>query len=362
VKNVLFIWLSCLILSSGCVFAEHQVNVGVSKIEFKDKERLSWDRRSSRPITSHVFYPTLDRHVEPLMIGPPGGALFSAGDAVWNAKPILNQTLPLIVMSHGTGGSSLQMLWMAETLVKNGYIVVGVNHHGNTAIETKKYAEGYVLWWERSQDLAVVLALLFENKQWSNMIDQQKVGVVGFSLGGYTAISAIGGITDKALFDRFCRSDKRDSTCDAQGEFSEIEKEFAKVKNSDQVKASVEKQSHSFKVDAIKAAFVISPALVQAFTKHSLASISLPTTIVVGSADQVAEPRTNARVAAARIPDANYIEVEKVGHYTFLSECTELGEKILKGLCVDNQGVSRATVHGEVSERAASFFNQVFSL
>lgn len=337
-----------------------QVNVGVVKLEFADEQRMSWDGKQKRPITVHVFYPTHDDAPSQIRLGKPGEELFTAGNAIWNATP-LAQKQPLILMSHGTGGSALQMLWLAERLVKNGYLVVGVNHHGNTAIEAKKYAEGYILWWERSRDIAVALDKISNDENWFPYIDPTNIGMVGFSLGGYTTIASIGGITDKSLFVEFCNSDKRDFTCDAQVEFANIDQEFSKVKNSDIVKASLERQHASYKIDQIKAAVVLSPAVIQSITEDSLKGITIPVSVIVGTKDTVAPAISNAKRVATLVSGAEYTEIEGAGHYTFLSECTDSGKVYVKTLCSDSPAIDRADVHNRVSAQVLSFFNRNLS-
>ncbi len=354
------IFLILIFLVSFDINADDKINVGITTLIFKDETRMAWDGKSYRPIASHIFYPTLDKHLHPVMLGAPGEELFQAGIAAWNVKPTDKTELPLIIMSHGTGGSALQMLWIAEKLVKNGYIVIGVNHHGNTAIEPKKYAEGYMLWWERTQDLSVVLKKISVDSEWSSYIDKNKIGVVGFSLGGYTAISALGGITDKSLFSKFCQSSEKDFTCDAQQEFSTIVDEFIKVKHTKRVKESMLRQHQSYKIDQIKAAFVLAPAVVQSFTKESLQSIDVPVSVVVGSKDQIAPAKTNAKRITSLVNGASYTEIANGGHYIFLSNCTVLGRKYLKNLCSDDKNIVRKKVHETVSKNILDFFNRVF--
>lgn len=340
--------------------ATSDFNVGITSVEFRDEQRFSWDGRNKRPILTHIFYPTTDKNLKPILLGKPNNELFNAGNAVWNAKVTNKNKLPLIVMSHGTGGSALQMLWIAEKLVKNGYLVIGVNHHGNTAVEQKKYAEAYKLWWERSQDISVALDKLSSHKTWSSIVDQNKIGIIGFSLGGYTALSSIGGITDKALFKAFCQSPDKDFTCNAQVEFSDVDKEFTKVKNSVRVKESLLREHNSFQIDAIKAAFVLAPAVVQAINKESLKKIAVPISVVVGSIDQIAPAKTNGQIVSKLMSNSQYSELEKVGHYTFLSNCTDLGVKYLKELCGDHEDIVREKIHSEVSQKAVGFFDSVF--
>ena len=349
-----------LILHVGAQ-ATSNFNVGITSVEFKDEQRSSWDGKSKRPILTHIFYPTTNTNAKPVLLGEPNNELFNAGNAVWNGKVHNGNKVPLIVMSHGTGGSALQMLWIAEKLVKNGYLVIGVNHHGNTAVEEIQYAEGYKLWWERSQDISVVLDRLSSQSPWAAMIDQNKIGIVGFSLGGYTALSSIGGITDKALFTEFCQSPNKDFTCNAQAEFSDIDKEFNKVKNSVRVKESLLREHDSFKIDVIKAAFVLAPAVIQAIRKESLQKIDVPISVVVGSIDQVAPAKTNGQRVSKLMGNSEYSELEKVGHYTFLSNCTDLGFKYLKELCGDHEDIVRKKIHSDVSQKALDFFDGVFA-
>lgn len=355
-KVTLFLLIALFSSSSIAV-----VNVGIVKLDLKDEQRMAWDGKHMRPITVHVFYPTHDTPSVPIKLGKLGEELFAAGNAIWNAAPAEEKKLPLILMSHGTGGSALQMLWLAEKLVKNGYLVVGINHHGNTAIESKKYAEGYVLWWERSRDVAVVLDKISNHKNWSSYIDPINIGMLGFSLGGYTTIASIGGITDKALFAEFCNSDKRDFTCDAQVEFSNIDEEFNKVKESEIVQESLKRQHASYKIEQIKAAFVLSPAVVQSITEDSLRGITIPVSVIVGTQDTVAPVASNAERVASLVSGAEYAEIEGAGHYTFLSECTDLGKVYVKTLCTDSPTIDRAKVHNSVSGQVLSFFNRTFS-
>ncbi len=332
------------------------MHLGISVLEFQDEQRSSWSGSGSRPIMSHIFYPAVDDREELILLGAPGKELFRAGDAAWNAKPIDGKRFPLVIMSHGTGGSALQLLWFAKALVKNGYIVLGLNHHGNTAAEETKYAEGFMLWWERAQDINVALDSLLKNKKFSGLIDADKIAVAGFSLGGYTALATLGGLTDVARFDSFCASKKRDATCGAQIEFPTMLEDFAKVKDSAPVQASLAREKLDYKNKQIKAAFVMAPAAVQALTEESMRGILLPVSVVVGDGDNVAPASTNALYAHSAIKNSGYNVLPKVGHYTFLSECTKLGKRFLKDLCEDHKG----EVHENVGAKAVSFFDSVF--
>ncbi|MFL0801015.1 MAG: alpha/beta hydrolase [Agarilytica sp.] len=352
--------LGVLAFAQFSVASENNIKVGIEKLSLSDKDRRAWDGKSKRPITTHIFYPTTENREEPLLIGPPRNPIFKAGNVVWSGVPSIKERRPLVVMSHGTGGSALTLLWLAEAFVKQGYIVVGVNHHGNTAVEKKKYAQGYTLWWERAQDLAVVVEKILGSTAWSQKIDQSKIGVLGFSLGGYTTIAALGGRTDTQRFDAFCKSKKRDFTCDPQKEFPDMYTVFDEIKDTAQVKLSLAKQKKDYSVDVFKAGYVIAPAVIQVFTPESLKAIKRPVSITVGANDVIAPPSTNAKWLHKKIPGSHYKQIEKVGHYTFLPECGSGGKKILPDLCRDHKDVKRKDIHMQVAREAVDFFEKVF--
>src|SRR5690606_22605903 len=126
--------------------------------------------------------------------------------------------LPLIVLSHGTGGAALTLMWLGQHLAANGFVVAAVNHHGNTAIEERHTAQGFVLWWERAADLSAVIDHMLVDEALGPRIDAGRIGAAGFSLGGYTVLSLAGGITDLEAYEAFCSGPSRDFTCEPQAE------------------------------------------------------------------------------------------------------------------------------------------------
>ena len=110
---------------------ERETKVGRDYLSYVDETRTSWNSDNARPLATTIWYPTVPTAQEKLW----QVAIFNAG---WSAlsSPILEpkNPYPLVVLSHGTGGSALQLSWLAEHLASNGYIVAAVNHHGNTCL------------------------------------------------------------------------------------------------------------------------------------------------------------------------------------------------------------------------------------
>lgn len=85
---------------------------------------------------------------------PPSQDL-SQFSAAPDARPAIGK-FPLIALSHGTGGSALSLAWLGTALASHGYIVAGVNHPGNNALDAYT-SSGFSLWSERARDLSEVI-------------------------------------------------------------------------------------------------------------------------------------------------------------------------------------------------------------
>jgi predicted dienelactone hydrolase len=256
-------------------------------------------------------------------------------------------------------------MWLGYYLASRGYIVAAVNHHGNTAAERQPAAPGFLLYWERARDLSVLLDKLLADPLFGPRIDRDRIGAAGFSLGGYTVISIAGGQFSQQQFDSFCHSPQRDFTCEPQPEFPDAPRMFAELRKIDPptpesivVQESLRHAGDSYHDRRVKRVFVIAPALGGGFTKAGLSKISIPVFVVVGQADRVAPPATNAQRYAQFIKGAKLtILPGEVGHYTFLAECNAHGRSILD-ICRDAPSVNRVQVHQQVAQLAYEFFEE----
>jgi predicted dienelactone hydrolase len=173
-------------------------------------------------------------------IGPPANPLFRLGHSAEGAPVArLTSKRPLVVLSHGTGGSAPMLAWLGEALARAGYIVAAINHHGNTSAEESPTPEGFMLWWERATDLTRVLDRLLSDSQFGRLVDARRVGAAGFSLGGYSVAAVAGARTSLAQWETFCRSVRRDATCNPQPEFPEAMAAFDTIRDRSDVQESL---------------------------------------------------------------------------------------------------------------------------
>jgi predicted dienelactone hydrolase len=333
--------------------------VGQQARSWLDGSRHNWSLTGPRPLSSVVWYPTEDGVTpQDFFFGTPE-PLFFVRDVAVGAPPLAGpQRLPLVLLSHGTGGSALQLGWLAQTLAAHGHLVVAVNHHGNTSVESYQ-PQGFLLWWERARDLSVVIDRVLADPVFGHRIDAARIGAAGFSLGGYTVVAAVGG---RCSLDHFQAASRARSEAVPQGprELPDASRWFDEFMQRDPVfRDSVAAHGQSYRDPRIRAAFVMNPALGEAFEDRALAGLDVPMQVVVCEADEDVPPPFNGCRYAQLVPGAGLTWIHgPVGHYVFLAEATAEGRRSLPHLCEDDPSVDRRAVHAHVALLAVSFFER----
>jgi predicted dienelactone hydrolase len=339
-----------------------QAKVGMVTRDFTDEDRKNWEGTAPRPLRTAIWYPAAATAAqsETIFGGPPDKEVFAPVTVEPSAELSRTaQRYPLVMMSHGTGGSAMMMMWLGVYLASRGYIVAAVNHHGNTAGERQQAPQGFLLYWERAKDLTVVLDKLLADPVFGARIDRNRIGAAGFSLGGYTVISIAGGIFSSQQYETFCSSPQRDFTCEAQPEFPDAPRLFEELKASDPVvRKSLRHAGDSYRDKRIRRVFAIAPALGSGFNASGLGKVKIPVRIIIGQADKITPLGTNAQRYANLIKGARLTVLpEEIGHYTFLAECNAHGKAVVN-ICRDAEAIDRGAVHRQVAQLAFEFFEQ----
>src|SRR5687768_7793387 len=89
-------------------------HVGMITRDYVDTERRNWEGTGPRPLRTSVWYPA---SASAAMTESVSVGLFEGG-LVAPSAPIASQRIhyPLIILSHGTGGSAFQMMWLGRFL------------------------------------------------------------------------------------------------------------------------------------------------------------------------------------------------------------------------------------------------------
>jgi predicted dienelactone hydrolase len=357
--------LLAILIAFSCASAHAQTadapafKVGIASRHVLPNGPYDWRGAGMHALLETIWYPAdSGADVKPQRIPPVGTAIFEAAAAAPGAGLAPSPAkFPLIMLSHGTGGTAQSLAWIATALASRGYIVAGVNHPGNNAMAPHT-PQGFMLWWLRAKDISAALDDILEDSEFGPRIDPQRIGAVGFSLGGYTVIELAGGVTSRQQFAALCRATPDQTSCKAPPEFPDLIAQSEALAATDPAYAdALRGDGASYRDPRIRAAFAIAPALGPAVTPASLGAITAAVAIVAGESDSVVPVDANAKSYAAKIPHAQLtILPGGVDHYTFVDDCTEAGRAALPLICVDNPGVDRKAVHTTTIDLAAKFF------
>jgi predicted dienelactone hydrolase len=355
-----------VVVVAGAARAERKpvvaAHVGIATRVFRPTNLVrNWRGDAEKDLRCVVWYPAVESAVEvKQFIGPADAPLFEAGMAAPGATLATAPSKhgwPMVLLSHGTGGSALQMSWLGIALARAGYIAVAVDHPGNNA-NGKLTPEGMALWWERATDLSQVLDGMLADKEFGKNIDQARVGAAGYSLGGYTVLELGGAQTEVREMISLCKENADAAVCHVpemrgMGTPEEI---LHAVKKTSAI--SLAQSGDLFSDDRIGAVFAIAPALAFTMTEDSLRAMRMPLEMVVGTNDNIAPARDNAEYVRIEVKGAKLTTLPHVGHYTFLDTCTAQGKKTLERYCEDSREVDRDAVHGRVAGMAVGFFDK----
>jgi predicted dienelactone hydrolase len=237
-------------------------HVGVQTLELTDSSR-------DRTLKVEVWYPT-DENDEATfydaMLGPTPTQL--PGQAKRDAAPT-TEKFPLIVVSHGQPGTRYQLAYLGEHLASRGFVVANIEHTNSTYQDTtdQDYLTSLIY---RPEDILFVIDEL--PKVISNA-DNNNVGLIGYSYGGYSVVNAAGVPVDSEAFATYCQMTNNEAPCFALNSFGGLE----------------QARGSSIQPDPrIKAIFVMAPYGEAWFGEKSLATLNVPFFVAAGDKDDVA--------------------------------------------------------------------------
>lgn len=343
-------WLALLLLVLPLsVFAQTTTGVGVAPIKVSDPV-------NGGQMPGFVFYPSTRQDTGVTPIGPYDVAAAFDAPAIPGAKP-------LVVISHGNGGSALGHHDLATYLASHGFVVATLEHPKDNFHDQSGVGHSSVLAGRPIQVSATISAMLADPR-WKELVDADRIGVTGFSAGGYTSLLVVGAVPRFDRFIAYCNRHPDDkATC---GGAEQIKAEAAgNGQTLEQFIAAQQKDLTRWGSTAdarVKAAFAMAP-LSLIFDASGAAAIDRPVYLYYGEDDRVLLPKENALHIKPLIRTlTGTTMVPKADHWVFLSPCSAELAKDAGDICRDPAGVDRVKVHQQIDADALAFFRKTLGV
>lgn len=254
--------------------------------------------------------------------------------------------LPLVVISHGTGGSAHGHHDTAWALADAGFVVVALTHPGDNYADTRHYARREQLT-ERPRQVSRVIDYMLGAWPDRRAVDQGRIGIFGFSMGGFTALASLGGRPETSGLVAQCKAMPRKAACLALGGAQDVRRKFG------QAALGVVPDPR------LKAAFVAAPALPALFLPDGLRDLHKPVELWAAELDELVPLDPDILIVrdGLPVPPARHIE-PGAGHYSFLAPCTEAQKDAAHDICADGPGFDRAAFHRRLNAAVVAFFRR----
>ena len=291
------------------------------------------DPVDSRPMQALAFYPA---HGTPRSLRIDGYPVDVAEEA-----PVASGQFPLLVLSHGNTGSPLALHYLATSLARQGFVVVAVVHPGDNARDHSRLGTLSNLYGRPLQVSAAISAARVDALL-GPYLNDGKVGVIGYSAGGETALILSGARPDLDRLRKYCLERPNDAdACKTHGVLIADRNELAPQADS-----------------RVGAVMLMAPLSLM-FGRHALAGVKVPALIYSGDSDQLVAVDRNAEALARKLPmTPDYRLLAGAGHFVFMARCDEEQHARMPVLCKDAEGVDRRHIHHSLQRDTAAFFSQ----
>ena len=256
-----------------------------------------------------------------------------------NDCPIVGDRLPLIVISHGRRG------WLgghhdtAAALADAGFIVLTINHPTDTERDTSG-TDSLAVLVERPADIKRSIDYALDGWPDATHIDAGRIGLYGFSWGGYTGLAAIGAGPDLRKGLPNCQTSSLRACKQLEG--GEIPK------------------GPIVHDPRIRAAIIVDPFPTFVFPAESLKDVTVPVQLWSSDPEQNGDGLSGCCATAVEDrlgSEPDYHLVKGAKHFSFLAVCT-LKEKEMATVCTDPPGFDRVAFHKQFHAEAIAFFRK----
>ena len=248
--------------------------------------------------------------------------------------PLPDRKLPLIVVSHGRTGSFAGHHDTGEVLADAGFIVAAISHPGDTGSDLSR-TDDLSIYVSRPNDIKRLVDFMLGTPAFASSIDRERIGLFGFSRGGYTALAVIGANPDWANVTDLCK---------------EVKTHVCEQIRAKEFPGSV---THD---PRIKAAVIADPLSVF-FTDKSFGDVKIPVQLWASEFGGDGVQPHSVDIVDKNLPTKHeYHVVPNSGHFAFLAPCPPALVAELPRICADAGGFDRTAFHRQFNADVLAFF------
>ncbi len=303
---------------------------GVAQAQFPVGTRIfnTEDLPGEPPIAVRVWYPATS------------GNVTSEGEPTEADAPPVPGRRRLIMLSHGSGGMPLNHRDIILLLASGGSIVAAPLHpFDNVTNHTGPGTDLQLI--GRSRHIARSVDAMLAHPVFGPLVDGARIGLIGYSAGGYTGLVVVGGRPDFALGPAHCAKTDRDSLfCGwmRRGGIQRLRPDWTVTHDK-----------------RVRAAVLLAPAYGIFFDRRGLADITAALRIYRAETDEVVRHPYNEDQLRRALPRPPEYVVVPGGHFVFVAPCRRPMPSVL---CRDPTGVDRLAVHRRLNAEIPDFFNR----
>lgn len=288
-----------------------------------------------KPLVIGIWYPS-QATAQPVSMGPTTMIVAVNGG-------VQGKALPLVVISHGTSSSFLAHFDTAIALADAGFVVVAVTHAGDNYADQSRSADIM----DRPRQISRVIDHMLSAWDGRAAIDPARIGMFGYSAGGFTTLVNIGGIPDFTTVGPMCRQYPADFACQLI------------ARSGSNVAAPPASTSARAADPRIKAAVVAAPALGFTFSPDGLKNVKVPMQLWRAENDVlVPHPRYAEAVRLAMPQAPEYHVVASAKHYDFMAPCSTALASMAPSICTSATDFDRAAFHASFNAAVVGFLSK----
>lgn len=267
------------------------------------------------------------------------------------AAPLPVARHPLLVISHGTGGSAIAHHPLAEALAAAGFIVAALTHPGDNYQDRSLVADARYFA-DRPRQLAAMLSAIGSDAQLSQLIDNDRVGAIGHSVGAYTVAALLGAEADRAGLIEHCQRVVDDPSCEYRDPTRGVSNEAAE---SFSLPASAQAGAIN-DLPVIRSAVLLAP-FGRVISAASRIDESIRVLIIAAEHDEIVPARYHLERLRVVAPAAEVSEAAGAGHFSFIAPIAPRWHSQLAEVAIDPAGLERATFNQWLATKLVNWFN-----